>query len=176
MLRIISLFLALFFTIVSLSLGDHEVINGYTFNDVHAWSSSKCIICHISSKPDAVSYALIDKDISRLCESCHEGTVTILPTSKLRSNIEVMNNHPIKYSLLDFDPKSINHNIIKEKGHYYVSTRGGKLPLFGKDRASVVAECATCHDPHGKAKKPKLLYINNNNSQVCVICHIDKFP
>ncbi len=175
-LRFFFPFFVLTLMIAALSEGDHRVINGHTFDDVHTWSESKCIICHISDKPDADSHTLIDEDISRLCESCHKGTVSILPASTLRSSIDVMNNHPIKYSLLNFDSKLINHNIIKEGDNYYVSSRDGRLPLFGESRTSAVAECTTCHDPHGKAKKPKLHYIDNSNSQLCTICHLGKVP
>ena len=171
-LRIFFLFLLLSLTIVPLSTAEHKVINGYTFIEVHTWPDSKCIVCHTTDKPDAASHTLINADISGLCESCHKGTVTILPNSKLRSSIEIMHNHPIKYSLLDFDPKRINNNIIQEGQYYYVSGKDGKLPLFGESRTSSVTECTTCHDPHGKEKKPKLHYMDNSNSQVCMICHL----
>ncbi len=62
-----------------------------------------------------------------------------------------MNNHPIKFSPLNFSPDRINHNIAKEGQYYYVLGITGKVPLFGETLESAVAGCGTCHEPHGKS-------------------------
>jgi predicted CXXCH cytochrome family protein len=147
----------------------------YNLVEVHSWPDSKCDICHTSSHPDADSASLIISDQSRLCESCHEGTVEILPNSKLKSRVEPMNNHPIKFSPLDFDPDKVNHTIIKEGKYFYVSGQTGKVPLFGDTKESAVAECSTCHDGHGKSRYPKLHSIDNSKSQICLVCHINYY-
>jgi len=162
--------------LVSVSNADQTAINGYTLNDIHVWPDSKCEACHSSTRPDSDSAQLIIDDVSRLCESCHKGKVTILPASKLRSTVEVMNNHPIKYSPLDFNREKISHNIVREGKSYYVSGQSGKLPLSGESRISAVTECTTCHEPHGKSRRPQLHRIDNAKGQLCLICHIDKAP
>ncbi len=150
-----------------------ESKNDYSFNDVHIWPGSKCSICHFFPDPDAESSRLKNEDQSRMCESCHKGTVTILPARILRSEIVKMNNHPIKVSPLEFDPEKINHNITREGSLFYVSGESGKAPLFGETRESAVIECGTCHDAHGKSGAHKLHVIDNTNNQLCLACHIN---
>ncbi len=145
------------------------------FDDVHVWPGSRCNICHLSSNPDAGSSFPVNIDQSRLCESCHKNMITILPTNVLYSkNINSkMNNHPIKFSPLDFSPQKINQNIVKEGAYFYVSGQTGKVPVFGETARTAVAECSTCHEPHGKIGMPKLPRIKNPNGELCLVCHID---
>ncbi|MBI5664830.1 MAG: hypothetical protein HZC49_07060 [Nitrospirae bacterium] len=142
------------------------------FRDVHGWPGGRCSICHISPSPGAESAALINPDISRLCESCHKGTVTILPSARLKTSVQKMDNHPIKFSPLDFAPDKINHVIVKENNQFYVSGKTGKVPIFGASAATAVVECATCHDSHGKLNMPKMPRINNSRSELCLVCHL----
>jgi len=144
-----------------------------TISDVHIWPGSKCDICHLSSHPDSGSEALVISDRSRLCETCHSGTVTILPSRRLRSYVVKMDNHPIKFSPLDFNPEKINHNIIMEGERFYVSGDKGKVPIFGVNRETAVAECTTCHDPHGRSGIRTLLRIDNSKSGLCLTCHLN---
>jgi len=95
-------------------MGGKEV----SFYEAHDWPGSRCDICHVSSSPGAESALLNNPDHSLLCESCHKGTVTILTSFRLKSEFKKMDNHPIKFSPLDFDEKKINHNIIKEKNQF----------------------------------------------------------
>ncbi|MBI5056741.1 MAG: cytochrome c3 family protein [Nitrospirae bacterium] len=141
--------------------------------DVHTWHVSKCSICHLASNPDLEPAALVIPDQSRLCESCHKDTVTILPSHRLQSDIVKMANHPIKFSPLNFDRKKINHNIVREGKFFYVSGDKGKVPLFGETPETAVAECATCHDPHGKSKLPKLARVDNSKNAICLACHLN---
>ncbi len=143
-----------------------------SFSEVHGWPGGRCSFCHISSSPGAESAALNSTDISRLCESCHKGTVTILPSSRLKSEVQKMANHPIKFSLLDFDPKKINHFIIEEKNQFYVSGKTGRVPIFGATAVTAIVECTTCHDSHGKSDMPKMPRINNSRGELCLVCHL----
>ena len=147
--------------------------SGYSREEVHGWLKSRCVICHISSDPDKENATLIMVDRSRLCETCHEGTVTILPTKQLKSRIEKMNNHPIKFSLFAFDPEKINRNIMKQEGYFNVSRKEKSVPIFGKNPETAVAECTTCHDPHGKLDFPKLKRLENINGELCLVCHLN---
>jgi predicted CXXCH cytochrome family protein len=149
--------------------GGHDL----SFSEVHGWPGGRCSICHISSSPDAVSAALNSTDLSRLCESCHKGTVSILPSYRLKSEVLKMANHPIKFSPLDFDPNKINHVIIEEKNQFYISGKTGKVPIFGASALTAVVECTTCHDSHGKSAAPKMPRIDNSRGQMCLVCHIN---
>ncbi|MEN8263093.1 MAG: cytochrome c3 family protein [Nitrospirota bacterium] len=174
-------FFILFFSVILLGTlsiipytqSSHELRHGYSFNDVHIWPGSKCSICHFFPYPDAESSRLKNKDQSRLCESCHKGTVTIISANILKSEIVNMNNHPIKVSPLEFDPERFNHNIIREGRLFYVSGESGRVPLFGDTRESAVIECGTCHDAHGRSGADKLPIIDNTKNQLCLACHIN---
>jgi predicted CXXCH cytochrome family protein len=144
-----------------------------TYYDVHVWSCSKCDICHMSSSPDPESASLVNPDRSRLCEACHKGTVAILPSGRLKSDVVEMANHPIKFSPLDFDPEKVNHKIIIEETRFYVSNDKGKVPLLGESKETAAAECTTCHDPHGKSGIRKLLRIDNSQNGLCLVCHLN---
>jgi|MudIll2142460700_1097286.scaffolds.fasta_scaffold60648_3 predicted CXXCH cytochrome family protein len=144
-----------------------------SFSEVHGWPGGRCSICHISSRPDDESAALNDSDLSRLCESCHSGTVSILPSSRLKSEVRKMANHPVKFSPLDFDPGKINHVIIEEKNRFYISGKTGKLPIFGVTSATAVAECTTCHDAHNKSDMPNMPRINSPKGELCLVCHLN---
>ena len=160
----------------SAEVSDIQLMEGkdIDFNEVHGWPGSRCDICHISSNPGVESALLNNSDHSRLCESCHKGTVTILASFRLKSEFKNMDNHPIKFSPLDFDANRINHNIIKEKNQFYVSGKTGKVPLFGETAATAIAECTTCHESHGGTKMPKMPRIKNSKGELCLVCHIDK--
>jgi predicted CXXCH cytochrome family protein len=149
--------MSLFF-LLSLFLSFTLDAQAVTFNDVHVRPGSECDFCHQSSNPAPGSAALIMPDQSLLCESCHTGADEP--------------HHPIKFSPLDFNPKTMNQNIIMEKKRFYISGDKGKLPIFGKDRETAVVECTTCHDPHGRSGIRKLLRIDDANSGLCLTCHL----
>ncbi len=143
-----------------------------SFSEVHDWPASRCSICHISSSPDAESAALNNADLSRLCESCHRGTVSILPTFRLKSEVRKMANHPIKFSPLDFDSAKINHVVVEEKKQFFISGKYGRVPIFGATAETAVVECTTCHDSHGKTATPKMPRIKNSKGELCLVCHL----
>ncbi len=87
--------------------------------------SSKCDFCHLSSEPDSKSAALVIPDQSELCKSCHD--------------VAEMAHHPIKSSPLEFNPKTINHNITMEGKRFYVSGDKDKLPIVGESRETAVS-------------------------------------
>jgi len=148
-------------------------VNNAGFSEVHGWPGGKCSICHFSPSPGAEAAELNNSDLSRLCESCHKGTVSILPSNRLRSEGLKMANHPIKFSTLDFDPEKINHIIVEENNRFYISGKTGKVPIFGATAASALVECTTCHDSHGKTDMPKMPRISNLKGELCLVCHLN---
>ena len=148
----------------------------YSLYEVHSWPESRCEICHTLQSPETGSASLIATDQSRLCESCHEGTVFILPTSRMMSTVDNMNNHPIKFSPLNFDPEKISHNIVSEGEHFFIAGTTNRVPLFGDTRETAIVECASCHDPHGRSQLPYLHYYDNSEGQLCIACHINIVP
>ena len=143
-----------------------------TFSEVHSWTDSECSICHMNSTPESGSAELVDDDLSRLCESCHAGSATILRSSITGISNHTMGNHPVKFSPFDFDPVKINQNIISENNLFYVSGRAGKVLLFGDTADTAIVECSSCHDPHGMSGLPNLPRLQVSEEEFCVICHI----
>ena len=138
-------------------------------SDVHERSTSKCNLCHPPTADIENSAVFLKSD---LCLDCHDNIVAIMPEARLRSGIPAMNNHPIKFTPLDFDPKKISHNIISVGGKFFVSGPSGTLPLFGKTERSAIVECATCHDPHGDSGHQKLRRLESRRGTLCKVCHL----
>lgn len=167
--------------LVGISTDSNSIQNGIeldsntrlmTFYEVHSWTDSECGICHINSTPESWSAELVDEDLSRLCESCHAGSATILRSSISGISNHTIGNHPVKFSPLDFDPVKINQNIIRENDLFYVSGRTGKVLLFGDTADTAIVECSSCHDPHGISGLPNLPRLQISEEEFCVICHI----
>ncbi len=118
-------------------------------------------------------------NLSKLCLSCHDGTVAvdsfggagggtligaINPAADLGTDLS--NDHPVSFtydhalSVADpglFDPDA------------KVTALGGTITadlLFNGEM-----ECTSCHDVHNKAGLPSLLRISNAGSQLCLTCH-----
>ena len=121
--------------------------------------------------------------VSRLCLSCHDGTVALdnfggntagtnfIPNrSGLGTNLT--NDHPIG-SDAEYPP---------EDPPVWWSTAFKDPPELGlrlKDWQSKhtgntikVVSCATCHDVHNQAGNEHMLVRPNNASQLCLACHI----
>ncbi len=113
--------------------------------------------------------------ISKLCLSCHDGTVaidsfggnvgtvlmgTINGGASVRAPGDGDINHPVSMTYEDvldgelFAPVS---GIV-----------GGELPLFGVGADQV--ECASCHDVHDSTYVP-FLRLDNDGSALCLTCH-----
>ncbi len=152
------------------NLKGEGIIKEFTFKDVHAETGSKCDICHPPNMEIESSSVFLKSD---LCLSCHSDVAVVLPNSILKSRIDKMNNHPIKFSPLDFDINKINHSVIHVGNTYRIIGSAGSLPLFGTSLMSAVVECATCHDPHGKSSFPNLQRLDNDRGSLCLVCHLD---
>ncbi len=111
---------------------------------------------------------------SRLCLSCHDGTIALgavlvpkdpislvgteggyIP-SRSRIGRSLANHHPISFSYYDaVSNPEINPNPPLD------------ILLFYNNG---VIQCTTCHDPHDNKNK-KFLAVSNENSGLCILCH-----
>ena len=118
---------------------------------------------------------------SKLCLSCHDGTVALENFGGITSGTNFINSdyriggpsgndlsreHPISFeyttalATLDgglHDPATTSTSL------------GGTIAtdmLFGDKM-----ECASCHDVHNRYNVPSLLRISNTNSELCLTCH-----
>lgn len=115
-------------------------------------SSKGKVICQSCHRPHAAvnDKLLVQKnDNSELCGTCHADRYPRNP-----AEAGEMGTHPVNVSHADIKvPDSLlNH--------------GGRL---GKNGTVI---CETCHMPHAAATNEKLLVRENNNSALCMDCHV----
>ncbi|MDP3980444.1 MAG: cytochrome c3 family protein [Chlamydiota bacterium] len=116
--------------------------------------------------------------ISKLCLSCHDGTVAIdsygentgtaFMIGSENVGTDLTNDHPISFT---YDSNLATTDGELNDPSVQVTALGGTIShdlLFnGK------VECASCHDVHNTASEgnSKLLVINNAGSALCITCH-----
>lgn len=111
--------------------------------------------------------------VSKLCLSCHDGTVAIdsfmgntavtpasggAITSAAKLGIDLSNDHPIG---VVYDAATFAAAGLKDPAGVAVAP----LVISGK------VECSSCHDVHNTLDLPKLVRVNNTGSALCVTCH-----
>lgn len=115
---------------------------------------------------------------SKLCLSCHDGTiaigsvfsqsqvitmangVTTMPAGSTNLGTDLSDDHPISFK---FDNNLLSQNTaLKDPA---------ALPLEVKLDANAELQCTTCHEPHNN-QYGKFLVMDNTNSQLCNSCHI----
>ena len=114
-------------------------------------------------------------EISRLCLSCHDGSIAIdsygrrngtrylsVADGAIAGDVEELSNdHPISFV---YDSALASAD--KELHDPTASPRTAELLVDGK------VECTSCHDVHNSdAKDSKLLRVNNRGSTLCLTCH-----
>lgn len=155
--------------ITSAPLWNHEttVVAGYNLYDSPTFDGSSTI-----NDPGASS---------RLCLSCHDGTVALENFSGITSGTnfidpsariggmggnDLSTDHPISFDFTDalatsdgglFPPTTTNSGI--------GSTIDNDMLFNSK------MECASCHDVHNRFGVMHLLKMSNMNSELCLTCH-----
>ena len=125
--------------------------------------------------------------VSKLCLSCHDGTVAIdsfggatgtkFAAGAATLGTDLSNDHPIgityNAALVTADPSLKAVSTAATIGTGNTGTIESKL-LFGASGSATV-ECASCHDVHnsksGTAVESKLLRITTAGSALCITCH-----
>ena len=144
----------------------------------HNASSVSNYIVYSSATLEAIGLAIPQPNgSSRLCLSCHDGTValgsvntrttaiamqngvTTMPAGLNNLGTDLSGDHPISFvydsALTAKDPQ------IKDP-----STLTGKVRLDGSGRL----QCTACHDPHNN-QFGKFLVVDNTASALCLNCH-----
>lgn len=120
---------------------------------------------------------IIESDIgSKLCLSCHDGTIAednlgILPnknreSQQLKINHIVSGEHPVSivYQSDNTENKTGLFN--------HVNTMSGLGNTINEDLLfEEKMECASCHDVHNLVGSTGLLKIKNTKSELCLTCH-----
>ncbi|NOZ75870.1 MAG: cytochrome c3 family protein [FCB group bacterium] len=133
---------------------------------------------YTSSTLDATTVGQPD-GASKLCLSCHDGTVALdnfsgktngteFLTGNKNFGTDLSNDHPISFTYdatLASTDGELNDPTTENSG--LGGTITADLLIGGK------MECASCHDVHNTVavSGTKLLVISNNNSALCLTCH-----
>jgi len=164
------------------------------------WNSSGevCIVCHtphnattdVSNVPlwnhdvtsatfDLYSSSTLDgttgqpDGTTKLCLSCHDGTVAMDNFGGTTGGTELMTGDVlVGTDLRDDHPVSISYNTVEDAELHDVTDPidgGGTVDdlLFSNN-----VECASCHDVHNTGGHASLLRISNEGSALCLSCHI----
>ena len=131
---------------------------------------------------------------SRLCLSCHDGTVALdnfggsaMPQqlwsyipSRYKKGPDLTPDHPVGKNAV------LTDEIPGFKPVNYATGKIGTLPLYdnghaprvvgpGDTRKNLVVSCVSCHDAHGQGvdgpDSPKLLRVSIKQSKLCFTCH-----
>jgi len=106
----------------------------------------------------------IDK-ISRMCLSCHDGSIGANADSRISSGSW---QHGGSFSSID--PRGSHPIGVKYRA---AARRGGLRPIGALNRAIKLFEgrvgCSSCHDPY--SKEPLYLVMSNAGSKLCLECH-----
>lgn len=143
-------------TVADAPLWNHKLTTAnYTLYDSPTFSAKPSV-----SQPGGVS---------KLCLSCHDGTVAIDSFAGLTGNTMIAGAANLGTDLKKSHPISFTYNAA-------LATLDGELA----DPATLPAgwvnggkfECSSCHDVHNKAGGTGMLHMSNANSALCLKCHI----
>lgn len=125
---------------------------------------------------------------SRLCLSCHDGSVAIDSFGNMASGTNFMtgssnvgtdlsSSHPISIRWRHFAAAgSTSHGGAAScanchNGGHSAATLNGTVMFYGAV-GSMTIECASCHEPHNKfPQNTRMLRENVNGSVLCLWCH-----
>jgi len=125
---------------------------------------------------------------SRLCLSCHDGTVALGDLGQLRLPIQMAGaqrlgrghkgylgtdlsgSHPVSIPIVDPDP--VRTNALTDMSlRPSTESRGGALSLDAEGRM----QCSTCHDPHSdrhyRPGETPHFWVRPTVDEVCLACH-----
>ena len=109
--------------------------------------------------------------LSRLCLSCHDGTVATdsfsgaVGTSTIgATEFFGSQDHPISF---------VYESVVASDGGLAPSAYAyGAGVLMGVLATTATVECTSCHDVHNAGNFPPLLRINSVGSGLCLTCHL----
>lgn len=114
---------------------------------------------------------------SKLCLSCHDGTVAVDSFGGKVGNSPLFNQKNLDTDLTDDHPVSVEwrHQEVETSAEFCFNCHFGperELVFFRPGGSGPIwIECATCHDVHNKTVQPKLLRKSLLNSELCLTCH-----
>ncbi len=132
------------------------------------------------TSPSLKQTALQPRGPSKLCLSCHDGSVAIdsfgnksgtnLVTGSANIGTNLSDDHPISIKWKHSTFK-VNPNCSDCHGGVMHSFTYSGLPFYGT-AGNMYLECGSCHEPHNKFPQyPKMLRKALAGSYICLFCH-----
>ena len=107
---------------------------------------------------------------SKLCLSCHDGTVALDSFGGATGSVMISGNKNLGTNLSNDHPISFTYDtaLSLADGELYdpATTPGVNTLLRGGK-----VQCSSCHDAHNTPNQPKLLQKSNAASALCLTCH-----
>jgi len=150
------------------TIADAPLWNHQTTTTVFTLYSSSTLNTTTLTQPDASS---------KLCLSCHDGTVALENFGGTTSGTHfISGGNNLATTLANDHPVSFTYNTAlatADGGLFdpatHITSLGGTISndllIGGK------IQCASCHDVHNGYNNPSLLKIGNNASVLCLTCH-----
>ncbi|MBL4699917.1 MAG: cytochrome c3 family protein [Phycisphaeraceae bacterium] len=129
-------------------------------------------------------------DNSRLCLSCHDGTIamdnfggntsgTAMITGAALLGTDLSNDHPIGADAVwsgTYDAAAAPGSQWTAEKTYMVSqnTRdtANIMPLRPVGTGNPAVGCTSCHEPHNRNSQSNMLWMSNAASALCLNCHV----
>jgi len=115
---------------------------------------------------------------SKLCLSCHDGTVAIdsygtrtgthYATGAANMTTNLSNDHPIS---IQWDHQTLSASSSCTACHFDVSNNSTTYTPMYSDGGTHYMECGSCHEPHDTTGQVKMLRYTMSGSQMCLLCH-----
>jgi len=139
----------------------------YWKGSTHQTMKLDCTSCHSAHKPWTDDRALINKNKTDACLSCHPAQ---------RKSLNQRSNHPVKFGQMSCDNCHDPHGTAIEASigalsvndkcwECHAETRGP----FLWNHAPVQEDCMKCHDPHGSNQK---MLLKLPPPRLCQSCHL----
>jgi predicted CXXCH cytochrome family protein len=113
-------------------------------------------------------------DVSRLCLSCHDGSVALDSFGGATGETYIGSEFEIDTDLRDDHPVGMDwqHQTLLAYPNCSACHTVNPMAYFGPPFFDGRVECATCHDPHnGGPSEPGLLRRTVAGSALCLWCH-----
>lgn len=150
------------------SIADAPLWNHQTTTTVFTLYSSSTLTTTTLTQPDASS---------KLCLSCHDGTVALENFGGVTTGTHfISGGNNLGTTLANDHPVSFTYNTAlatADGGLFdpatHITALGGTIAndLLIGDKL----QCASCHDVHNSYNLSSLLKIDNNGSALCLTCH-----
>jgi predicted CXXCH cytochrome family protein len=162
------------------------------------WNHTMSSASYVMFEGETMANEVALDRVSRLCMSCHDGTVALDSfgganngSTFINGNpyngdanlgTDLRNDHPIGADAVyststtstSWVPQTITNVGLPNESHKVINGVNSlslyKMQVAGVDKW--VVGCKTCHDPHNRGNFAPMLRFSNAGSQMCLTCHI----